>query len=122
MQTKASPVDTRHPSAHAHLHQWRAADMTSAQSIQAPQDPTTSSETLAMVDLESSAPPAISSPADLPTRHTSDKLDRASHQADDKEEPPDETDPKSRPVDVEHVVVENDPREWSRHRKSVVLA
>ncbi|GAA5962196.1 hypothetical protein JCM8115_006625 [Rhodotorula mucilaginosa] len=96
--------------------------MTSAQSIQVPQGPTTSAETLAMVDLESSAPPAISSPADLPSRHTSDKLDRASHQADDKEEPPDETDPKSGPVDVEHVVVENDPREWTCHRKSMVLA
>lgn len=82
-----------------------------------------------MVNVESSAPPS-SSPADaqgikdlsLPSRHTSDKLERATHQADDKEEPPDKTDPKSGPVDVEHVVVENDPREWSRSRKSMVLA
>ncbi|GAA5868553.1 hypothetical protein JCM3774_005426 [Rhodotorula dairenensis] len=94
-------------------------------------DPTTPTETLPAHELES-APPASSSPADAqgienlypPSVHDADTTDQASHDGDDKEkEAADGTgDVKSEPLDVEHVAVADDPRDWSRNKKTTVLA
>lgn len=93
-------------------------------------DPTPPTATLPALDAEP-APPASSSPADAqaiqslypPSVHDAGPTDHGSHEGDDKEkEAADGDGDKSEPLDVEHVAVADDPREWSRHKKTLVLA